>query len=314
VCTRIFWGTNSAAKVVSRTLDWEIDDDPDLWALPRGLERTGGAGPSSASWRSTYGSLAVSGWHVAVSEGVNERGLGAHLLYFEEAEWAPPDDRPAVANTLWVQYVLDRFATVDEALAGLADVRIVSVPVLGGRHLGAHLALEDAAGDSAVVEFIRGEMVVHHGPEFAVVANDPSYDEQLANLTRYRPFGGELPPPGDIVSLDRFVRANYFLHYLPEPADVREALAGVYHLASNVAAPFGAPYDQFGTYPTWWVSAADLTNRVYYFGSTFSPNTVWVELERLRLDLGEPVTNVDPRDPSLVGELSPLFRPAELEF
>lgn len=314
MCTRIFWGTNSVAKVVSRTLDWEFSDEPRLWSLPRGLERTGGTGEGTVSWRSSYGSIATSGWHVASTEGMNDAGLAAHLLYFETARWAPADDRPSLAHTLWAQYALDRFATVEEALAGLEDVRVVSVPVLGGQDLGVHLALEDASGDSAIVELIDGETVVHHGPEFAVAANDPSYDEQLRNLRRYRPFGGELSPPGDIVSPDRFVRASYFLHYLPEPADIREAVASAFHLANSVAAPYGAPYDQFGTYPTWWLSATDLTNRTYYFASTRSPSVVWVELDQLDLGDGAPVTSVDPRDPELAGEISALFSPSTLAY
>jgi glycosyltransferase involved in cell wall biosynthesis len=54
--------------------------------------------------------------------------------------------------------------------------------------MGAHLALEDPSGDSAIIEPIDGELVVHHGAEYTVMANSPAYDEQLANLSRYEGF------------------------------------------------------------------------------------------------------------------------------
>ena len=105
-------------------------------------------------------------------------------------------------------------------------------------------------------------------------SNDPVYEDQLVNLARYRPFGGELPLPGDILSPDRFVRASYFLHYLPEPQTYAEALAGPILIARNVAVPPGAPYDDFAVYPTWWISAVDVTNLCYYFQVVTSPNLI----------------------------------------
>ncbi len=100
------------------------------------------------------------------------------------------------------------------------------------------------------------------------------------------------------------MRASYFLEHLPEPATYAEALAGVVHLASNVAVPPGAPYDDFGVYPTWWISAADLTSPTFYFWSQLSPSMIWVELDELDLTPGAPVRVLDPQQPGLVGAVS----------
>ncbi|MCL5445432.1 MAG: linear amide C-N hydrolase [Actinobacteria bacterium] len=307
MCTRIFWSTNPVAKVVSRTLDWAVSDEPDLWYLPTGIERTGGVNDLAARWKSKYASLVLSMWRLGSVDGVNERGLAAHTLYLEGAEMETGGGRPTVSQIHWVQFVLDSFATVDEAVAGLRGIRVASEPVRG-QHLGAHFAIEDPTGDSAIFEPIGGEIVVHHGAEFTVLANDPVLDEQLKNLSRYRPFGGELPPPGDITSKDRFVRANYFLNYLPEPADSLEAVAGVLHLASNASVPYGAPYDDGGVYPTWWMSAVDLTNMIYYFWSTLSPALLWVNFTDV--DPGSGVLSLNPRDPTLVGDVYRHLKPA----
>jgi choloylglycine hydrolase len=83
-------------------------------------------------------------------------------------------------------------------------------------------------------------------------------------------------------------------------------------LASNAAVPFGAPYDDGGVYPTWWISASDVTNRTYYFWSTRSPSLLWVDLSDLAGS--NEVRSLNPRDPSLVGDVTGMLAPAELPY
>ena len=212
------------------------------------MDRDGGTGSGACTWTSRWGSVAVTAWGAGTSDALNEAGLGAHLLYLEATGYGPDDGRPTLSNLRWVLWLVDTCASVDEAVGRLGEVRIVSEAVRG-RELGVHLALEDAGGGSAVVELVEGAVVVHTGPDTAVLANDPTFDAQLANRARYRCYGGSLPPPGDILSTDRFVRASYFLGHLPEPTSYDEAVAGPILLARNVAVPPGAPYDDFSVYP-----------------------------------------------------------------
>jgi choloylglycine hydrolase len=313
MCTRILWNDNGTATTVARCMDWAVSDEPELWFVPRGTERDGRADHESHRWVSRYSSVVTSMWGMGTVDGLNEKGLGAHALYLDPADVAFPeaDGRASVANALWVQYLLDTYATVAEAVADIDRVRITS-PLFRGMELGVHIALEDASGDSAIIEPLGGELVVHHGREFTVMANSPTLDKQLENLERYAPFGGELPPPGDISSPDRFVRAAYFLHYLPEPENVEEAVAGVFQLIANVSVPYGAPYSTGDVYPTWWRAGADLTNRTYYFGSTRSPNIFWVELDALAD--GTEVRRLDPRELTLVGDQTEHLEPAALKY
>ena len=312
MCTRIFWSDHPVARVAARTMDWNCSDEPELWVLPRGRERDGQLDDQAATWRSRFASVCLSAWQHGVTDGLNEAGLGVHLLYLEATEYEQPDARPGVSLLVAVSFLLDTCATVVEALAALATVRIVPREIRG-RVLGAHLAIEDAAGDSAVIEFLAGRLHVHHGSEFAVMANDPPFDRQLELARAYVPVGDQ-PLPGDILSTDRFLRARYFLHYLPEPADQLQAIAGILSVAGTVAVPFGAPYGDEGIYPTWWTSVADVTNRVYCFRASLSPNLVWIDLAGLDLAaLTEPL-QVDITDATLVGELSPHLAPATPGF
>lgn len=221
---------------------------------------------------------------------MNTHGLAGHALMYTSADYEPQDRGPALATTSWVSYVLDNFATVAEAVKGIESVRVVPVPVQG-LNVGLQVALEDATGDSAIFEPINGTMTVHHGPQYQIMANAPSLEEQMVNLRRYRPFGGELPPPGDITSSDRFVRATYFHHFLPEPVDKTMAVAEVLQVLSAVAKPLGVPYPDGDVYPTRWWSAADLTNLDYYFWSRTSPSLVWAS--KSDFDGVEEVRSVD---------------------
>jgi choloylglycine hydrolase len=313
MCTRIFWNDNDVAQVVARTIDWEFSDQPRMWVLPRGLRRGGDVGDGSATWVSRHGSISMSCWDAGTGECVNEHGLAAHALYLGEADYGADDGRPAVSNILWTQYVVDHFTTVAEALDGLDQIRIVARQA-AGNDLPLHLALEDRSGDAAIIEMLDGEPHVHHGREHNVMANDPDYEAQLANASRYNAFGGDLPLPGDIVSTDRFVRAKYFLQHLPAPDNALEAVAGVLGLARNVAIPFGAPDNLFPSYPTWWMSVADLTDGVYYFQSTRSPNVIWLRLDELDLSEGADVLALDPREVTLVGDVRAHLAPAALPF
>ena len=36
--------------------------------------------------------------------------------------------------------------------------------------------MQDRSGDSAIIEYVKGKLVVHQGPEFRVMTNDPDYD------------------------------------------------------------------------------------------------------------------------------------------
>ena len=313
MCTRILSNSNGAAVTVARCMDWIVSDQPQLWFVPKGTTRTGSSDKDAHHWTSRYGSVVTSMWGIGTVDGLNDQGLAAHALYLdpEDVSFPDPDARPSVANALWVQYLLDNYSSVAEAVADLDRVRITS-PLFGGLELGLHIAIEDASGDSAIIEPLGGELVVHHGREYTVMANSPTLDKQLENLANYRPFGGELPPPGDITSSDRFVRASYFLHYLPPAENTEEAVAGVFQLISNVSVPYGAPYSTGDPYPTWWRAGANLTDRIYFFGSTRSPNIFWVSMDALA-DVTE-VRQLDPRQLTLVGDQTASMQPAALQY
>ena len=312
MCTRVLWNDNEVAVVVSRTMDWPESTHPRLTAFPPGMQRNGRETQTEvtnpAAWTSRHGSVVVTLYgNLGTADGMNDAGLVAHLLYLRACDFGPRDERrPAVHAGLWAQYALDNAATVTEALRRLEDVQIVLTEA-HGRQATVHLALEDATGDSAIIEYIDGRRVVHHGREFRVMTNDPTYDEQLALLAKqdFSKPSRDLPLPGNVNPIDRFQRASYFQALLPAPANEREAVAGVLAIARNASVPFGAPYGEFGVYNTEYRTVANPTNRRYFFELSTAPNVIWVDFAELDLRPGTGVRGLDPNDDiTLSGDVS----------
>lgn len=308
-CSLAFWNDNDQAKTVARSMDLYISDEPSLVIYPKGMARTGDAGDQSIKWTSTYGSVVLTAFHSnAVSDGMNEHGLSAHLLYLDKSEYEKtPDNRPTLSNTLLAQYMLDNFKSVEEALTSLEKYRIVPTKI-HGREWPLHIALEDPSGDSAIIEFIDGKPVVHHGKQYTVMTNDPAYDIQLANLKKYKLFGGNLAMPGDVDPLSRFVRASSYLKTLPKPKNYIEAIAGINSVIKTTLVPFGAEdtsgSDAEDTWATRWTTLSDLSNKIYYFSSTSAPNIIWIDFKNVKFTEGLPVRMIDPASIQHVGEVS----------
>lgn len=84
------------------------------------MERDGAAGPNSVKWVSKYGSVVASGYDVSTTDGINEKGLSANLLWLVESVYPTPEsNKPTLSISAWAQYVLDNYATVEEAVTAL---------------------------------------------------------------------------------------------------------------------------------------------------------------------------------------------------
>ncbi|CBV42512.1 linear amide C-N hydrolase [Halomonas elongata] len=319
-CTRILWNDNELATVVGRTMDWPESTEPALTVMPRGIERNGGMTGSvvtvkenPAKWTSEYASMVTTVYGIGSVDGFNEKGLAGHLLYLNDTDFGTRDaSKPGVQAGLWLQFVLDNAATVDEALELLDTVQVVMTEA-NGHKSNVHLAIEDGSGDSAIIEYIDGAPVVHHNPEHQVMTNDPTYDKQLELLAQqdFSNPSSDTPLPGNVKATDRFQRAAYYLAMLPEPKNEREAIAGILAIARNVSVPFGAPYKDFGVYNTEYRTAMNLNDRRYYFELTTSPNVIWTDLTEFDLTDGAPVMTLDPDNVDLAGNVTASFKEAD---
>ncbi len=304
-CTRTLYVGAGNTVITGRNMDWQEDMASNLWAFPAGMKRDGASGPKSLAWTSKYGSVIVSGYEAGSTDGINERGLVANILYLAESDYPKIDDKkPFLSIAVWAQYVLDNFATVSDAVDALRSepFNMLAPKLPEGSEAALHLSISDATGDSAIFEYVAGKLVIHHGKQYTVMTNSPVYDQQLALDAYWKQIGGLVFLPGTNRAADRFARASFLLgaipkqldpHYIkgvPDQSYAYQAVAGVMSVQRAVSVPLGitTPAEP-NISSTIWRTVADQKNLVYYFDSATRPNTFWISLAKLDLRPGAPV-------------------------
>jgi penicillin V acylase-like amidase (Ntn superfamily) len=315
-CTRAVYLGKDGQTVTGRSMDWLEDMQSNLWIFPRGIARDGGMGDKGLKWTSLYGSVIASGYEAGTSDGMNEKGLVANLLYLAESEYPPLDDlRPAIVTGALVQYLLDNFATVEEAVATLRQekFRTVTVTAPNGIKGNVHFSISDSSGDSAILEYIKGKLVIHHGRQYQVMTNSPIFSDQLALYEYWKQIGGTVMLPGTNRAADRFARASFYVNAAAQSADQREAVAAVFSVMRNVSVPRGISTPaQPNISSTIWRTVADQKNKVYFFEGTASPSVVWVQLNQIDFKPDSGVRKLTLHgNPDLGGDQTANFKKAE---
>jgi choloylglycine hydrolase len=122
--------------------------------------------------------------------------------------------------------------------------------------------VQDAAGNSIVIEYLEGKVRVFDDP-LGVMSNSPSFDWHMTNLRNYvnfsmtnvppvklgsvtlQPFGqgsGMLGMPEDFTPPSRFVRALAFSQSVPPSAGGRDAVLQAFHVLNQFDIPKGAAW------------------------------------------------------------------------
>ncbi|MEQ9918007.1 linear amide C-N hydrolase [Pectobacterium aroidearum] len=332
-CTRFVYLDGDANPITARSMDWAFDTETNLWIFPRGLERSGAAGKyPSLEWTSKYGSVIASAFDsnanmASTTDGVNEKGLAANVLWLAESKYpdtAPTAQKPGLSVAGWAQYVLDNFATVDEAVKSLQEEKftLVTKQVEGQERMATlHLSLSDSSGDSAIIEYIDGKQVIHHSKDYKVMTNSPTFDQQLALNAYWEQIGGNVMLPGTNRAADRFVRASFYVDHIKKEKEHNKALASAFSIIRNVSVPYGytlsgnilatkvnnksdsklndqleREISQPNIASTRWRTVVDHKSLQYFFESAVSPNIFWVDLNKIdfapsgnnarKLDLG----------------------------
>ncbi len=283
-CSRVVYQGPKGTIITARSMDWNEDMKTNLWIFPSGLERNGEAGPNSFKWTSTFGSVIATAYDCSSSDGMNEKGLVANLLWLAESEYEAWDQKKAgLSIAAWVQYVLDSYATVEEAVRGLSKQEFVVVTGdTPGRNSQAtlHLAISDPTGDNAIFEYIGGKLVIHHSRSYQVMTNSPIFEKQLALNEYWKTIGGTVMLPGTNRAADRFVRASFYINAIPQTDNAPVAVASVFSVIRNVSVPYGiSTPGQPNISSTRWRTVADHKNKIYFFESALTPNTFWVEFK-----------------------------------
>ena len=297
-CTRVVYQGKDNTVLTARSMDWKEDTRSNLWIFPRGMKRNGEIGKNPLEWTSKYGSVVASAYDICSTDGMNEKGLVANLLWLAESEYPQWDGKkPGLSIAAWVQYILDNFATVDEAVSYVekGTFEVVSDMMPDGTRMATlHLSISDADGDNAIFEYIGGELKIHHDKSYQVMTNSPVFDQQLALNDYWKNIGGTTFLPGTNRAADRFVRASFYINAIPKVADTRTAVASVFSVIRNTSVPLGITTpNEPNISSTRWRAVSDQKNKVYFFESTIQPNVFWVNLQDVDFSEKAPVKMLD---------------------
>lgn len=297
MCTRVLWPDANGAVIVGRNMDFHMDLLTNLWKQPRGIERSDGV-HGNLTWTAKYGSIIATAFDLIATDGMNEEGFAGHILWLAESDYGKPAESDVqLSQAIWLQYYLDNFATVAEAvewtnssgvqIAQLFDPTGHLVPTL-------HLALNDATGDSAIIEYTDGKPKVYHSRDYQVMTNSPTYDKQLELVKEIDGLGGDKPLPGSTLASDRFARASYYVAHQVQPKTQLQAMAAMFSIIRNAAQPFRTPEPgKPDASQTIWQVVADMTNKRYAFESTTRPNIVWIDFEKVSFAENSKVLKLD---------------------
>ncbi len=170
-------------------------------------------------------------------DGVNEKGLAVGVLQLQAPVTAQDSDKPDVGTTVAIRAMLDKCATVQEAVEFLKTVDMYAAA--RGCY---HFQISDATGNSVVVSYVNNEMVITE-----------KKDGILAATNFYL---HDVPFEYEAQGMDRY---EILIDNLTENKGVLSAQEGMKLLNSvNIT---GTPPDEKGrVYSTQWSSIYDLTN------------------------------------------------------
>lgn len=258
----------ASGYVAGRTCEFGLVLEYDVLFLPLGTQSSAVISSSTGkSWTSTHAAVGLATFgSSAIMDGVNDAGLMAAAFYFvgqaNYAESAQTDLARSLNATEVPDYILATCATIDEALAAIADITVVDVAVQGWGPAAPplHYQIIDAQGRHVAVEPTKaGSLQVTENPTGAFT-NSPDLPFHLLNLTQYMNisaetlqqsdvFGatitatgqgsGSLGLPGDYSPPSRFVRAAFFSANHPTPATTIDGVQELFHLLNAFDIPIG---------------------------------------------------------------------------
>lgn len=314
-CSEVYVKGANDCRVSARNFDF-FRGDGTVRFSPAGMSRQSQyvpAGYQPLKWNVKYPSISFntllprtkaedSGIIEAGVDGINREGLKIGTYFLMGSVFPETGPETCVDICSLPQYLLDSCGTVAEAIKSLnsGEYRVTATPTADFPIL-LHLFLHDTTGNSAVVEYLDGKLLVTMNPEINVLTNT-IYAESLAALSGYRGFGGERPVPGGAESLDRFVRGAYYLRNLAEPADSAQATDFGFAVVQILSVSPGLP----SGVSTYWSIVTDLDARRILFRTQRNPGIAVIDLYRLAAE-GDGTIALDLLRADLSGDITDLF-------
>jgi choloylglycine hydrolase len=313
-CTDFRLKAKDDTVLITRTMEFAIPMNSSLCSSPidTSVENTAPDGKPGMLWKTKYGFVYLNGMGINhVIDGMNTEGLSVEALFLpgETTYQTVPAEKDAEAIPYYKlgDYLLGNFKTVDEVKAALSKIVVFqqNIPEKGDSVFPLHFIINDASGNSIVVEFVKGKMEIYDDT-LGVATNSPTYDWQITNLRNYINLSPNLPNPhvfngityaatgqgsgmnglpGDASPPSRFVKIASLIATSLTPNDAKAELILADHIINNVDIPYGfvravengaTQYDY-----TQWTDFKDLTHKIFYFRTYDNPSIRFVSLDKI---------------------------------
>ena len=315
-CTGIRLTAKDGTTVYARTLELGGDLNSNIIVVPRGYAYTGDTpmGTPGLRWTTKYAFVGPNAEGLPfVCDGMNEKGLAVGNFLFPGTAGYQKIDATnanrAIASYQVAVYLLSTCATVKEAVAAVENVQVgLAARELPTQLQQLHYAVHDAAGHSAVIEYVGGRLHVYKNP-LGVITNSPTFDWHQTNLRNYvhlspdnaKPiveagetltgFGqgtGMWGLPGDFTPPSRFVRAVAFTQTAAPTDTAEQCVQQAFHILNQFDLPRGAIRAKDNGHTdleyTNWTTAADMKNLHYYFNTYKSRVIRMIDLNKVDMN------------------------------
>lgn len=272
-CTSAIYN-NSKVSMTVRTMDWFGQDKAQMVGKGKGITNTYSNSGEAVTTQSKFASLQIKSFNPGlVAEAINEKGLVARILYLGKDYTEFPQGKagiPDVAASEVPRYIVDNFSTTNEAIAALKsidiiDQKICDLPGHDNECISApvHYQITDASGNSAVIEYVKGEQKIYQGtyetaPGVQFMSNDPEFSAHLMMDKE------QTKPNASIRSYDRRLRAKEIVEdmYTRGVTDPAQAALSIKAVGANVFSGYDR-LDHYvdGVFPTLWTIYTDQANK-----------------------------------------------------
>jgi choloylglycine hydrolase len=324
MCTSFLLKSNDGGAVYGRSMEFGMPLNSQLMISPRGYKFQGigvdGKVGTGLNWTSKY---AVAGMNVlglpTYVDGMNEKGLVGGLLnapftaQYQDVSQA--DSANSINSSQILLFALTNFATVDEVKAGIEKIFVNCSTVAAYKNQTPPIRapLHDANGNSIVIEYIKGKLVITDNPTH-VCTNDPVIAEQFNNIGNYANLtnieqnplvingttyqspssgNGMRGLPGDYLSPSRFIRALFLSKSVPTSYSTEQMVNAAWHITGSFDIPPGAitltadnPYGGGvdGIEISEWIIVADAKNMLYNIKMFETTNVYAFDLKKIDMN------------------------------
>lgn len=300
--------------LLAKSYDWIVEDGL-IIVNKRHIAKQAMTSNNPMQWVSKYGSIIFTqaGRELPMG-GMNETGLAIELMWLDDTTYPPSDSRPTVYELQWIQYQLDTACSVEEVLASHNILRIDR----NSKSL-IHFIVIDNTGNSAIIEFIDGDMVAYARNKMLVpVLTNHTYKKSIEFLKEHQGFGGNKIPVESFRSLDRFVRISTLLQKFSLNSEGVNA-ASAFNILSSVANFNEAPKEE-ATFENMerlmrakWNIVYDILNKEIHFLTGSYQKIRTIRLSAFDFD-GKTNVQVFDIQNKLVGDISHHFIPYTYEL